>query len=261
MQGDNYVTSTKKSGVQPIELKYRPVVDFDDGSIRALYAYPVVNSVIYGTLTPEDYVEATDGTEIGEEFTFHILRRLIKVMAVLGDNNKTPDFIAVRVPTTLIKRTTLYEDLKALFDETTSGFAKRLVLVFPEKITEADAVLVKPAFQEIKSTGIKVGIDGYGKKTFSLTSLVSIEPDMVFTSQDLNAFAKDENMLTSLTALTSFCKTLQIEVIAQDISCESEKIAYRGRECYGFIPTGKLPPYYGTTPLKLKDLVNKERND
>ena len=59
-QAEEYAVRTLRSGITPIVLKFQPVYDCYNGEEIAYIGKPLINSLVYGVLTPELYARAAD---------------------------------------------------------------------------------------------------------------------------------------------------------------------------------------------------------
>ena len=76
-QAEEYAVRTLRSGITPIVLKFQPVYDCYNGEEIAYIGKPLINSLVYGVLTPELYARAADMAQEGCDFTLCILRKRI----------------------------------------------------------------------------------------------------------------------------------------------------------------------------------------
>lgn len=248
-----WVRRTVASGVKPIELCFQPVYDCDYGEAIAYRAKGLINSLFVGTVSAEDYIDYSSNEKLFVELGRNLIAKTISFLTDFSESERIR-FVSVVCPTALIYDKELYSYLKKSI--TGSGVnAKKLCLEFSSAVTDIDAETLKNAIVDIKSTGVKTAIDGYGGSCFSMEKLLNACPDYLFCDKSLTEIATDYEKSGAVAPIINLAKSLGANVVACGIENDSELREFRSREAFGFIPEEN---YKGSLDVSAKSFKTEE---
>lgn len=229
------VAETVACGVKPIELLFEPIYDLGDAEIVAYRADPCIHSLQIGTLLPADFFGATVPETLLFDFAMRALRKAVSASHMIAERPERVKLLTVRVPTTLIYKE---ENLTAELIAACVGASEAtpLCLEFYEDAMDADGGTLERAIREIHAAGLCVAVDGYGGEGFPVEKLLSVCPDILFTSPRVAALATDRGRASALAPLLNFAKSLGAQIIADAVEGDDALREFRSRDAFGFLP-------------------------
>lgn len=231
------VAEAVTSGTKPIELLFEPI--YDCGGDDDIIAYRVgarVNSLLVGTLNPADYLCADVSEKLLTDLALRLIAKTVKAAKTLCGRQPLPKLLALRVPTTLFYSEGGLADLLAA---ASAGAPEEipLCLVFTDEAMDADAETLARAITEIHAAGFRFAVDGYGGEDFPMEKLLSVCPDLLFTSPRVAALSSDRGRAAALAPLLNFAKSLGAEIIADAVGDDGALREFRARDAFGFLPS------------------------
>lgn len=231
------VAEAVTSGTKPIELLFEPI--YDCGGDDDIIAYRVgarVNSLLVGTLNPADYLQADVSEKLLTDLALRLIAKTVKAAKTLCGRQPLPKLLALRVPTTLLYSEGGLADLLAAAG---AGAPEEipLCLVFTDEAMDADAETLARAITEIHAAGFRFAVDGYGGEDFPMEKLLSVCPDLLFTSPRVAALSSDRGRAAALAPLLNFAKSLGAEIIADAVGDDGALREFRARDAFGFLPS------------------------
>lgn len=227
------VAQTVASGVKPIELLLEPIYDLGDGEITAYRANCRIHSLHVGTLMPAELFGAAVPESLLFDLSVRLLRKVVRAAQALAERGERVRLLTLRVPTILIYRE---ENLTAELLSVCVGMPDEipLCLEFYEDVMDADSKTLERAIAEIHAAGLRVAVDGYGGEDFPMEKLLSVCPDILFTSPRVAALASDRGRAAALAPLLNFAKSLGAELIADGVGNDDVLREFRSRDAIGF---------------------------
>lgn len=238
---NTYVQYTVRSGVQPIELLFQPVLDCYSADSVAYRVVVRVNSLTTGVLNPDDYLSASVDEETLHSFTDRAIKKTAAAQLALQTSNVRFSRLFVRCPSSFVYAADLYTRLKLALG---SGGVResKLSLEFDGSVMDADKLTLQRAFADIRAAGCTVAVNGYGGLRFSMEKLLAICPDQLFLDESIAALTTDKEKRAAVAPLINFAKSLGGELIACGVSDDEHLREFRSRDCIGFLPDGS---YHG----------------
>lgn len=257
-QLNSYVARTIASGVKPLETVLEAVYDCYYGEIKGYRASLTVNSVVSGTLYPEEYMRSAADGKLLSDISLKAIKKACKIKKIF-DRAQEKDGLRsgelyVRCSCSLLEDSELYTRLKDVLSALGES-GKGLYLEFYPEAFELDTEILKNAFRDIRAAGLKVAVDGYGGKDFPIEKVISVCPDVVFTSTELNALVTDRERYSAVAPLLNLVKSLGGKAIAEKVDYDEELREFRARDCAGFVPSEK---YSGSTGATFKRITESE---
>jgi len=229
---DAYLKMSKETGIDPLELKFYPIVDIEDGLPIAYRSKLVIHSVILGDMDEPSYIEVSDKHRCSIELFKRNVIHVLKAYKQFLKRDRHIDFISIRCPAELIKRVDLYEMLHQLLEDNKWFEPAKLCLEFPSKIMLEDTELSKRVFLDMKLLGITTAINGCGNDNFLLSKLVSVTPNYVYLEKDTTSFAGSRNKPQLLSSMIDYIKAMGINTICEGVA-ENRK-ALMNTDAVGF---------------------------
>lgn len=239
---DLAVTRTLDSGVTPIALKFQPVYDTENSRPVGYRGRAYINSILYGVLTPEDYLAEADGEEIGAEFALRNIRYTLSCLDSCGTDSTSLRFVSLQCPTSLLQKDSLRGRLAHLAELAGAGTAGKICLEFGETALFAEDEAVKKALADIRVAGYQTLFRNYGGPRFPMASLVDLRPDWVLLQKETIALLEDREKASSVSAFVRFARSLGIEVVADGARDDGAIRELHSLECNAYLPA---PDYHG----------------
>lgn len=234
---EKYVARTLEAGVEPVELRFLPLYDCTDRSVYGFTGYALINSVLYGTLTPADYMPALENESAGTELAVRSLKNTAAALAGTRTDVRRLAYAGVLCPPSALTDARLYDRLAALAEHTDQKILKKLHLEFDREILGLERERVLPAFSDIRAAGFSVAIRGYGESEFPMTALIDTAPDAVFLSPSAVDLFNDREKAAAVPALVRFAGSLGVRVIAGGVRNDGQVRELNSAECTAFLPS------------------------
>lgn len=238
---DDYVSLSVKSGVAPIELLYRPIIDCETGRVLALLAETVINSSLLGRLNEVDYTGVCDGRLSGIALFVQSLRHALCDLDVFRARFAPPSFLSIRCPAELAEApdVDLFSTVRNVLKGHRNVSPSALCIAFPASLTEKQTEKARKAILDLKVLKVKTLITGCGKEDFPISKLVTITPDAVVLDESATAWAGSRDKPRLFPALVTYLKSMGIEAYAE--GAEEKRHAMRNTDCAGFIDRERQP--------------------
>lgn len=235
---DEYVQLSVDSGVAPVTLLFKPVVDCESGRPIAFRTETLIHSVIAGTLNEAAYTHVCDKSETGIELFRHVLKRVISAIKQFKDCDPPVQFLSLRCPAEAVENPEV--DLYGILSDAIKSARLRkpsmLCIEFPASLMEKQAEKARRALLDIQLLKVKTMICGCGKDEFPLSKLVSVSPYAVMLDSAATAWAGSRDKPQLIPAMVSYIKSMGVEAFAEG---ESEKRReLRNIDCAGFSDIG-----------------------
>lgn len=245
---NTYVARSLESRVKPIDVLLLPIYDCYAGDENFYICNVRINSVIAGTLDPDNYIYSGADSDILFEFTMRCIEKAVDTARKLQAMEKKTECLFVRAYNEIIHNDSLYDELKSINRD---ELDVNISLLFDAEIMENDKDVLVSKFADIKAAGFKVSVLGFGGENFPIEKLITVSPNYLFTHEKLAKLSLDREKRGALPPLINLAKGLSCEVIACGISSDEQLREFRSRECAGFIPHES---YKGTLDVK-KELI------
>lgn len=238
---DEYVKLSVESGVEPISLIFRPVLDCESGRPIAFRTQSVIYSVIAGTLNEEDYTHVCDKRETGIQLFRQSLKRVIYAIKEFSDCDPPIGFLSLRCPAEAVENpeVDLYGIVSEAIKSCRLSDPSMLCVEFPASLIEKQTKNARTALLDLQILKVKTMICGCGKEDFPISKLVSVSPYAVMLDSSATAWAGNRNKPQLVSAMVSYIKSMGVEVYAEGES--SKRRDLRNTDCAGFIETGAAP--------------------
>jgi EAL domain-containing protein (putative c-di-GMP-specific phosphodiesterase class I) len=241
MGKNELLRATLESGVEPIEIRYVPVMST---STRKPFAYRTVlqlNTQSLGVLLPADYepvasrtvqclnLALTNITDIAETIT-HSKERGIKA-----------DWFSAACPVRMLIKGSAAKLLSEHFEEIEFPDPSKLCLEFPSQVLFEDRDKAAKELSSLKFMGVKTILTGFGDEYCPTLRLAGFPFDYVILDKSVSDKMASQNSARSTSALIAYIRGLGIEVIADGAKGNELISDFYRSDCQGYIPEpGKL---------------------
>jgi diguanylate cyclase len=159
-----------------LELHYQPVVQLDGQRTLSLDASITWMQPMRGPVAAEHFMQLMQITELGQRLDDWLLDEACRDLARLTDSGYLRPNIAFAPGAQLLRSTTMAEKIAGAV--TRHGCdARRLDLYVPESVLASGAC--KEQLTQVRSLGVRVFADGFGKGGLSLSELETLRLDGV----------------------------------------------------------------------------------
>lgn len=236
-QLDICVTRTIDSGVVPIELRFTPIYDCLFSNVAGFRGQVSVNSVLYGVLTPQDYLPALEeDRELATAFTARSLRAVLSTLSRLRPETRDLSCITIRCPMTLVKKGALPAEPARILRGAEPRHAAMICLTFGQELLHLPKKTLGDVLLYIRSLGCKVAVEGYGREDFPMTALPYGVPDLLIMTEPAAPGEDDAR----LAAYVSFAKSLGAQVLAEGVGTEGRLRQLNSAQCDVYTPARGL---------------------
>lgn len=239
-----YVARTLEAGVEPIELRFLPMYDCYEHRVIGYTGRALINSVLYGTLAPKDYMPALEDESTGAELAVRSLKNTAAALLGTSADLSGLEYAGVLCPPSALTEPRLYDRLAGLAEHTDKQILKILHLEFDRAILSLDRERVCSAFSDIRAAGFSVAVRGYGEAEFPMTALIDTAPDVVFLASSAVALSGNRETAAAVPALVRFAGSLGVRVIAEGVWNDGQVRELNSAECTAFLPSGSYRGAY-----------------
>ena len=241
-----YVAHTLESGVEPVELRFLPLYDCYYHRVTGYTGRGYINSVLYGTLTPEDYLPALEEDSLGADFAIRCLKNTLTVLRTTKTDLLRVEYVGVLCPLSLLGDPRLFDRLAGLAGRTESAILKKIHLEFGKEVLSMEKEALRTAFSDVRAAGFRVSVRGYGEADFPMTALIDTVPDAVYLSAETVKLFSDREKAAAVPAFVRFAGSLDVQVIAEGVEDDGQIRELNSAECTAFLPSGS---YHGAYRL------------
>ena len=238
----DYVGMTLHSGVAPMEMRFSQINSCYRRQPIAYRSFTYVNSVTMGVLSPEKYNFVADSTEAGLRVAAWNIRQAIRTVQKLLLAGKEVSFVTARCPASLVTSVDTYEWVKAIMEENNFTTPDKLCLEFPQSLLYEDQEKARLAILNLKLLKVRSLMTGCGADDCPLALLLRIPVDMVLLDPSVTALVCDRNKSGATASLITYLRSMQMDILADDVRSDDTITALSRADCLGYIPS---PAYEG----------------
>lgn len=232
---DVCATRTLDCGVVPIELGIRSMYDCYSSRVAGYRIRAYINSILYGSLSPEDYFAFIEHDAVGVDFAKRNLRAVIKAAPGISGEISEPELISVQCPQAILECDGIYDILRNVSRGAEGKITKKMCLEFDGKILCGDVSRLERVFSDVRAAGWKIAVGGYGERSFPMAALADIRPDAVYMSAETVAMLSDREKAASARAFVRFATGLGIKVIAEGVTDGGQIRDLGSSECFAYM--------------------------
>ena len=140
-----YVAHTLESGVEPIEMRFLPLYDCYYHRVIGYTGQGYINSVLYGTLPPAEYLPALEPDPLGADFAVRCLKNTLAALRATKTDLLRVEYVGVLCPVSLLRDARLYDRLAAIAGRAESALLQKIHLEFDSALLSIEKELLKTA--------------------------------------------------------------------------------------------------------------------
>lgn len=239
-----YVAHTLESGVEPIEMRFLPLYDCYYHRVIGYTGQGYINSVLYGTLPPAEYLPALETDPLGADFAIRCLKNTLAALRATKTNLFRVEYVGVLCPISLLRDARLYDRLAAIAGREESTLLQKIHLEFDCTLLSMEKELLKTAFSDVRAAGFRISVRGYGTPGFPMTALIDTAPDAVYLSALITALLSDREKAAAAPAFARFAGSMEVQVIAEGVSNDGQIRELNSAECAAFLPAASYRGAY-----------------
>ncbi|RJS58979.1 EAL domain-containing protein [Bacillus sp. PK3_68] len=239
-----------KAAIKNLEflLYYQPIVDLNNGELRAMEALIRWNHPNLGFISPDQFIPIAE--ESGQIIPIGnwVLHAACSQNKAWQDLGHPPFKVCVNVSTIQLRHPSFVETVSMVLKETGLE-AKWLELEVTESVLIEDTKLLKENLMKLKAIGISMAIDDFGTGCTSLSYLRQFSFDHVKIDRSfIEDMKQNLNGMAIASTIISLAHKLNIGVIAEGIE-EDEQLAFLKKE-----GCDEGQGYYFSRPLPAESL-------
>lgn len=239
-----------KAAIKNLEflLYYQPIVDLNNGELRAMEALIRWNHPNLGFISPDQFIPIAE--ESGQIIPIGnwVLHAACSQNKAWQDLGHPPFKVCVNVSTIQLRHPSFVETVSMVLKETGLE-AKWLELEVTESVLIEDTKLLKENLMKLKAIGISMAIDDFGTGCTSLSYLRQFSFDHVKIDRSFIEDVKQNlNGMAIASTIISLAHKLNIGVIAEGIE-EDEQLTFLKKE-----GCDEGQGYYFSRPLPAESL-------
>lgn len=234
-QLDILVTRTIDSGVTPIDMRFTPIYDCLFSGTVGFRGKALVNSILYGVLSPADYGAALEqDRDLAGAFVSRNLRSVLSTLARLCAETYDIPFVSLQCPAMLSAKGVFPAELVRVLRGTEPRYAAAICFEFGPELYSLPEKILLDLLLYIRSFGCRIAVSGYGAADFPMTALPSAVPDLLVLSAPA---AWD---VARLSAYIGFARSLGVRVLAEDVAGEGRLKQLQAAQCDYYTPASGL---------------------
>lgn len=242
---DICVTRTLECGVVPIELGLRPMYDCYYSNTVGYRGRAYINSILYGSLGPDDYTDALEHDKIGEELAKRNLRTIVRALPKFAADTSRLELVSLRCPAIMLENDSIYDLLHSLGRGVSPKYTKKMCLEFSENILKGNSRHLCRMFADIRAAGWKIAVDNYGSHSFPMAALADTAPDAVYMRPETVKMLSDRDRSKAVASFVRFATGLGVRVIADGAADDGQIRELNSSECFAYMPSAE---YSGNQP-------------
>lgn len=226
------VEQTVASGVVPITLLYDAVRFFDEAP-EMRRSFLQINSLELGTLTYRQYRFVARRTKQGEALVRRHLHGVLRAIPQMLQEQRVSS-ICVPVYARTLQSGKLAELLFEAFTLFPQVDPAMVCVEISADILFEDVALARERIEDLHALGVKVAIGEMGDEFCPIFRLASFQFEYAFLDTYAIEHLLDDNAEQSVGALVAYLHTLQVRVIAPELTSEAQIDRARELGCDGY---------------------------
>jgi diguanylate cyclase (GGDEF)-like protein len=216
---------------QELLIAFEPIVRIADGTVVGAEALVRWDHPTLGLLGPADFIRVAEDVGLVAEIDSWVLRRACLDLGRARPEGTAPAHVAVNVSGRSVTHPA-FADRVAHAIASAGIRPDQLVLEVTEAVTGDEASGVARALAPLRSRGVRVAIDDFGRGHSSLSRLDELPADQLKIDRAfLRHVDSGEAGAPVLTAIIAMAKGLGLEVLAEGVERPEQLELLRSRGC------------------------------
>lgn len=230
-------------------LHYQPQIKIHTGEITGFEALIRWNSPELGMIPPDKFISIAEENSMIIDIGDWVLKTACKFIKTVHETSKNYTCISVNTSVLQIMQSNFVDNICCFLKEIDLS-PSYLELEITESIFIDSYDIICKKIQELKSIGIKISLDDFGKGYSSLSYLKQLP---------INTLKIDKSFIDDINNINSNCLVeniimighkMNMDVIAEGVEIKEQLIYLRSFQC------DKIQGYFFSKPLKEKDALN-----
>lgn len=208
------------------DVRYQPIVKADGGGIVGVEALLRWNHRNRGDIPPGVFTRVAEATGLMDQIGEFVLRR------ALTDAARWPNlYVAVNLSPVQMRDRKFVGLVSAVLEETKIAPC-RLVLEMTESVLIDDPLAAKTRLEELRATGVKLALDGFGAGYSSLAYLQRLPFDRLKIDRGfVAALDHSANAGVVIQAIVALGRALGLTVLIEGVETEEQRVLLRLAGC------------------------------
>lgn len=232
---------------EEIQLYYQPKVDLQSGEIVGVEALIRWFSFEHGYINPEKLIAFSEEYGYINILGKWILEKACEDIKYLNEILNTEIDLSVNISPNQLDNEFFNKDLINSINKINFKF-NLLKLELTESENIEDIIKINDIINEIKSTGIKISIDDFGKGFNSINYIKNYNVDEIKIDKSLVEYMNVNPMF--IKNLIKMIHTTKTKVVAEGVEAESEYLMLKNIKC------DLVQGYYCYKPMSLNELID-----
>ena len=228
------IARTLDSGVLPLILRYDQINSCDTRLPVAYRTQTLVRSTELGYLTPDEYKNACDSSEVGFRLTEWSVVKAMKHITRFVESGRAIEWISVRCPSAMVERVDFYKWMKRLIKENKFRYPTKLCLEFDTSLLNKNTEKARLAVLDMKLLGVKTLLSGCGGADCHTSRIVEIPVDLVMLDKSVTKWTGSRNKPTLVTSIIPYLRSMRTEVYADGVLNDEQILLLNRNECVGY---------------------------
>ncbi len=237
---------------EEIQLYYQPKVDLQSGDIVGVEALIRWFSFEHGYINPEKLIAFSEEYGYINILGKWILEKACEDIKYLNEVLNTEIDLSVNISPNQLDNEFFIKDLINSINKINFKF-NLLKLELTESENIEGIIKINDIINEIKSTGIKISIDDFGKGFNSINYIKNYNVDEIKIDKSLVEYMNTNPMF--IKNLIKMIHTTKAKVVAEGVETESEYLMLQNIKC------DLVQGYYCYKPMSLNELVDTVGKD
>lgn len=241
------------------QLHYQPQMSLLAGRIVGVEAFVRWQHPQKGLLYPKDFVALAEETGFIQQLGLWVLQTACTQVQMWRSLSPLPLPVAVNISSYQFKKRALFESVQQVLAETKLS-PRLLILELAIDELMGDPDYAYETLTLLKTLGVSIYIDNFGKTAFSLDALHRFPIDGIKIAQSFIAGIPHEPAPTDITkAIIRIAQTFKLRVMAAGVENQEQLTFLQEHGCYGMQGFLHSKPVTATE-LKRLLLLEKERH-
>lgn len=232
-----------------LSLAYQPIVSLSDGSIRAVEALTRVRLPLVGAIRPTAFVGLTESAGLSLLHTNWVIKEACSLIVRWQRTNR-PLLVSVNVSARDVGNRQLVVAVSEALRQ--SGlYPSNLQLEITETSLLQSIASTRAGLANLRSLGVRIGIDDFGTGFSTLKSMLEVPADTVKLDRCFIRNVENSSKRRAVVrSAINLAHDLGMEVVAEGVETKEERAFLRAADC------DSIQGYLVSPPMPISRLSN-----
>ena len=252
---ENFETATKIGGLRAVDMKFRPIREFEFGELQFLQSRTRLNTPDLGILMPETFRKVSELSNQCISLFELELRQLIENIKMLQETDFYFRWVSMYMPLRYLESKNAQKYLMDKMDESGVDTNKICFELTPDILFEGKSIH-GTNIEHLRNRGFHFMLTDFGGMNSPLIRLAYYPVDYVQLSEEMIGYLVDDSRtLAAVESIVEFANGMGAETIADGVtSAEQAELLFKAQCRYG---SGQLVGKY----VASRYLKNKNEDD